>query len=110
MVKDFYTLVTRNKKVTPEKKKRKRKEREYGQSQNTVMFQTKGKNILDVRREVSISEIYSVGDKLTIPSKPDSCSEGKKMKGVLSHTFQEVEQINHEVKGTMEDFVEGGVV
>ena len=36
------------------------------------MFQTKGKNILDVRREVSISEIYSVGDKLTIPSKPDS--------------------------------------
>ena len=45
------------------------------------MFQTKGKNYLDVRREMNISEIYSVGEKVTIPSKPDSLFRRQKDEG-----------------------------
>lgn len=45
------------------------------------MFQIKGKNYLDVRRAVSISGIYSVGEKVTIPSKPDSLFRRQKDAG-----------------------------
>lgn len=53
------------------------------------MFHIKGKNYFNVRRAVSISGIYSVGEKVTILSKPDSLFRRQKdAGGAQSHILR----------------------